>query len=146
MRETLTLSQTSPGFYVSVVQGFRKHCGKRRNCSVRAISLFPTVFSNPLGNFLPFSSCMKLSSANSFQCGIFQNVSFGTGLTKLHERLFLGKNMLSFVENLKGCIKEKSAISLGHEKTMLKFNAILTVKVVSWLAVTNVFHGFFTPH
>ena len=29
----LTLSQTSPGFYVSVVQVFWKHCGKRRNCS-----------------------------------------------------------------------------------------------------------------
>ena len=29
----LTHSQTSPGFYVSAVQVFRKHCGKRRNCS-----------------------------------------------------------------------------------------------------------------
>ena len=29
---TLTLFQTSPGFYVSAVQVFRKHCGKRRNC------------------------------------------------------------------------------------------------------------------
>ena len=29
----LTLSQTSPGFYMSVVQAFGKHCGKRRNCS-----------------------------------------------------------------------------------------------------------------
>ena len=26
----------------------RKHCGKRRNCSLRAISLFPTVFSKGL--------------------------------------------------------------------------------------------------
>ena len=29
----LFLSQTSPGFYVSAVQVFRKHCRKRRNCS-----------------------------------------------------------------------------------------------------------------
>ena len=29
----LTLSQTSPGFYVSAVQVIRKPCGKRRNCS-----------------------------------------------------------------------------------------------------------------
>ena len=29
----LTLSQTSPGFYVSAVQVFWKHCGKRRSCS-----------------------------------------------------------------------------------------------------------------
>ena len=26
----------------------RKHCGKRRNCSLRAISPFPTVFSKSL--------------------------------------------------------------------------------------------------
>ena len=44
----LTLSQTSPGFYVSAVQVFWKHCGKRRNCSSRAISPFPTVFSKRL--------------------------------------------------------------------------------------------------
>ena len=25
--------QTSPGFYASAIQVFRKHCGKRRNCS-----------------------------------------------------------------------------------------------------------------
>ena len=30
---TLTLSQTSPGFYVYAVQVFWKHSGKRRNCS-----------------------------------------------------------------------------------------------------------------
>ena len=51
----LTLSQTSPGFYVSEVQVFRKHYGKRRNCSSRAISPFPTVFSTRLENFVPFS-------------------------------------------------------------------------------------------
>ena len=31
-----------------------------------AISTFPTVFSTRLDNFLPFSSNLKLSSANSF--------------------------------------------------------------------------------
>ena len=31
--EELALSQTNPGFYVCAVQVFRKHCGKRRNCS-----------------------------------------------------------------------------------------------------------------
>ena len=30
------------------IQTDRKHCGKRRNCSLRAISPFPTVFSNGL--------------------------------------------------------------------------------------------------
>ena len=43
---SLTLSQTIPGFYVSAVQVFWKHCGKRRNCSLRAISPFPAVFSS----------------------------------------------------------------------------------------------------
>ena len=31
-----------------VIQMGRKHCGKRKNCSLRAISPFPTVFSNSL--------------------------------------------------------------------------------------------------
>ena len=62
----LTLSQTSPGFYASAVQLFGKHCEKRRNCSQRAISPFPTVFSTRFRSFLPLSSDLKLSSANSF--------------------------------------------------------------------------------
>ena len=64
----LNLSQTSPGFYVYAVQVFWKHCGKRRNCSWRAISPFPTVFSTYqiLENFLLFSSNLRLLSANSF--------------------------------------------------------------------------------
>ena len=31
-----------------VLQTGRKHCGKKRNCSLRAISPFPTVFSKDL--------------------------------------------------------------------------------------------------
>ena len=30
------------------IQMGRKHCGKRRNCSLRAISPFPTMFSKDL--------------------------------------------------------------------------------------------------
>ena len=63
---SLTLSQTSPGFYVSAAQVFRIHCGQRRNCSSQAISPFPTVFSTHLEEFLPFLPNSKLSSANSF--------------------------------------------------------------------------------
>ena len=37
----LTLSQTSPGFYVSVVEVFWKHCGKRRNLSQQAPWFLP---------------------------------------------------------------------------------------------------------
>ena len=36
-RVFLTHFQTSPGFYVSAVQVFRKHCEKRRNCFILAI-------------------------------------------------------------------------------------------------------------
>ena len=61
----LTCSWTSPGFYLSAVQVFKKHCRKRRNCLLQAIFPFPTVFSTRLKNFLPFSSNLKLSSAIS---------------------------------------------------------------------------------
>ena len=55
-----------PSFYVSVVQVFRKHGGKRRNCSERAISPFPTVSSTSLKNLLQLLSNLKLLAANSF--------------------------------------------------------------------------------
>ena len=56
----LTLSQTSPGFYVSAVRSFENTVGKG------AISPFPRVFSTCLVNILLFSSNLKLLSANSF--------------------------------------------------------------------------------
>ena len=40
--------------------------GKRSNCSEQVISPFPEVFSTPFEEFLPFSSNIKLSSANSY--------------------------------------------------------------------------------
>ena len=61
----LSHSHTMTPFDASGKQAFWKHCGKRRNCSYRAISPFPTLFSTCSGNFLPFSSNLKLSSANS---------------------------------------------------------------------------------
>ena len=39
-----------------------ENTGKRRNCSWRAISPLPTVFSSRLENFLLFSSNLKLSA------------------------------------------------------------------------------------
>ena len=62
----LTNSHAMTPFDAPGKQAFRKHCGKRRNCSLRAIFPFPTVFSTHLDNFLPFLSNLKLSSANSF--------------------------------------------------------------------------------
>ena len=62
----LTHSHTMTPFEACGKQAFGKHCGKRRNCSLRAISPFPTVFSTHLDNLLAFLSNLKLSSANSF--------------------------------------------------------------------------------
>ena len=63
----LTLSKTSPGFYVSVVdlQVFWKQCGKREIYRNMQFLFFP-VFSTYLENVLPFLSNLKLLSANSF--------------------------------------------------------------------------------
>ena len=76
--QSLTFSQTSPGFYVSAVQVFRKHCGKRRNCSLPAISPFPTVFSTLSDNFSPLSPKLKLS-ANSFNLEASKICRLGKG-------------------------------------------------------------------
>ena len=61
----LILFQTSRGFNLSAVEVFWKLCGKKGNCLLRAVSPFPRLFSTRLESFLPFSSTLKLSSANS---------------------------------------------------------------------------------
>ena len=53
-----------------------------RNCSERAISPFPTVFSILLENFLPFSSMLKLSSANSLSLEESTICGLGKGLSE----------------------------------------------------------------
>ena len=62
----LTYSYTMTPFDAPGKQAFWKHCGKRRNCSYWTISPFSTMFTTRLDNLLPFSSNLKLSSANSF--------------------------------------------------------------------------------
>ena len=52
--KALTLSQTSPGFYLSAVQVFWKHCGKMRNCLLWAFLLFPQCFLPVLRAFCLF--------------------------------------------------------------------------------------------
>ena len=44
----LSIFCIAPGPLYSNFPKGRKHCGKRRNCSLRAISPFPIVFSNDL--------------------------------------------------------------------------------------------------
>ena len=45
---------------------FENTVGKGEIARNEQFLLFPTVFSTPLDNFLPFSSNLKLSSANYF--------------------------------------------------------------------------------
>ena len=58
----LTLSQTSPGFYVSVGKGE-----------------IATMFSTRFKNFMPFSSNLKLSSANSYNLEKHNSCRLGKG-------------------------------------------------------------------
>ena len=53
-------------FYVSAEQLFENTVEKEEIACKQAISLFSTVFPTALENFTPFSSNLKLSSANSF--------------------------------------------------------------------------------
>ena len=50
-------------------QVFRKHCGKRRNCSLRAISPFPTVFSTPFLELSAIFIKLKIVVYKLFQFG-----------------------------------------------------------------------------
>ena len=78
----------SPLFYVSADQVFWRHCGKRRNCSLREISPFPTAFSTRLENFLSFSSSLKLSSVNFIEFERVLDLSFGNRLKRADVEVF----------------------------------------------------------
>ena len=68
VKKVLTLSQTSPGFHVSAVKVFVNTVGKGEIARKEQFILFPQ-FSNLSENVLPFSSNLKLWSADSFEFG-----------------------------------------------------------------------------
>ena len=45
---TLPIQKSLQTTILNLVEIAEKHCGERRNCSLRAISPFPTVFSKSL--------------------------------------------------------------------------------------------------
>ena len=82
----LFLSQTSPGFYMSAVASLLKTLLEKVELLVTSNSSFTTVFSTCLKNILPFSSSLKLSSANFISLVLFgrvENLLFGEGLLEL---------------------------------------------------------------
>ena len=83
----LTLSETSPVFYVSAAQVFWKHCGKRGNCSKRAISPFPIMFSTHLDGFSAIFIKFEIVLCKLFQFGKkhhTMNHSISSFTLKLH--------------------------------------------------------------
>ena len=62
----LTLSQTSPGFYMSAVQVFENTVGKGEIARNEQFLHFPPCFLPVWRAFCHFLSNLKLSSANSF--------------------------------------------------------------------------------
>ena len=72
----LTLTQASPGLYVSEVQMFENIVEEGE---IVRNKQFPKVFSTFSGNFLSFSSNLKLSSANSFSLEESKICCLGTG-------------------------------------------------------------------
>ena len=65
IRGSLTLSQTSPGFNESAVPTFENTVAKGEIAHDEQFLLFPPCFLPVLENFLPFSSNLKFSFANS---------------------------------------------------------------------------------
>ena len=59
-----------------VLQAGRKHCGKRRNCSLRAIAPFPTVFSKDFySRHVQTGACLGKGKENGFLLLQYFNVA-----------------------------------------------------------------------
>ena len=76
----LTLSQTSPGFYVlaSNVKSFENTVGKEKLLVMRNFPFF-TVFSSHMENFPSLSSNLKLLSAKPLSLEVSKICLFGNG-------------------------------------------------------------------
>ena len=68
-----------PGFLHVCTTSLLKTLWGKEKLLVKAISPFPTMFSNHLENFLPFSSTLKLSSVTSFTLDESKSVRLGKG-------------------------------------------------------------------
>ena len=76
----------------------RKHCGKRRNCLLRAISPFPTVFSKGL-----------------FPSGVKRCYCVGMGLDEIKEQSCVTSNWCSFSPlNLPKGGRNKYGFEMGY--------------------------------
>ena len=63
--------------WAKVLQTGRKRCGKRRNCSLRAISPFPTAFSTHIHQIRNCCLLTRFSLEESKICSLGNGFSFG---------------------------------------------------------------------
>ena len=62
-----------------------KHCEKRRNCLLQAISPFLIMSSTLYGTYFRFHMHLKMSSAICFNLDQSKILSFGNGLTRYNQ-------------------------------------------------------------
>ena len=86
--------------------------GKRKDCSKRAISPFHTVFSTHLENFLPFSSNLNMSSANSISLEESKIHQLGKYVIIIKYHSIIQKDVIIFYRH-----------GLTHSHTMTPFDA-----------------------
>ena len=77
----LTLSKTSPGFYMSAVQVFWKHWEKEKSLVMSNFSFSYIVFY-PYEELSAISVKFEIVVCKLFQFGGVQNLSFGKGLIR----------------------------------------------------------------
>ena len=122
----------------------RKHCGKRRNCSLRAISPFPTVFSKDLYcRNVKLGAC--LGKGLIFHCNALFQLGSCSGITVLSLRgnnltyipdelgriprlrvLNLSSNKLSFLPFTMVKCKELQALWLSENQVNVDFSHVIT--------------------
>ena len=84
-KPSLTVSQTNPDFYVSAVQIFENTAGKGEIARIEQFLLFPQCFLPISMDFQPFSSNLKLSSANSVSLEGSKICRLGKSRTRLYD-------------------------------------------------------------
>ena len=119
----------------------RKHCGKRRNCSLRAISPFPTVFSKgffPRGvkNVILWEWVNPVKPSPNFQLPLGRNLfkqfpkQQVLEVSKLKELYLIISNLMNVVEfprkGRKRCGRREKLLDISFSHSAFKRLILLT--------------------
>ena len=115
-----------------------KHCEKRRNCLLRLVSPFLTMFSTLYGSHFVFKMHFKMSSAICFNLDQSEILLSGNGLI-IEEKIPIGFHWGEVVPCMLLIAKKKIFVSRLYWVSFISFREFFVLWISTWLKATGCF-------